>query len=65
MNRIEPYYEELISNLEGYGVTQDDMEEIFTYESKVAYTLRLKSIINGTPFEWQGLGEEDINDSNN
>ena len=41
------------------------MEEIFTYESKVAYTLRLKSIINGTPFEWQGLGEEDINDSNN
>ena len=65
LNRIEPYYEELISNLEGYGVTQDDMEEIFTYESKVAYTLRLKSIINGTPFEWQGLGEEDINDSNN
>ena len=65
LNRIEPYYEELISNLEGYGVQQGDMEEILSYESKVAYTLRLKSIINGTPFEWQGLGEEDINDSNN
>ena len=64
-SRIEPVYGEICKNLETYQLTAEDIDEILAYESKVAYTLRLESIVNGTPFEWEGLGEVQTDDSNN
>lgn len=58
LSRIEPVYQELLTEIKQYPLSEQDIEEIINYESKVAYTKRLESIVNGTPFEWQGLGEE-------
>lgn len=48
--QIMAIYEEIWDKLEAYGLSSGDIEEILAYESKVTYTKRLNSIVNGTPF---------------
>jgi len=43
-------YQDMTEALQGYGLSQEDIDTILGYESKVTYTKRLDSIINGTPF---------------
>lgn len=49
--QIMAIYEEIWDKLESYGLSSADIEEILAYESKVTYTKRLDSIVNGTPFD--------------
>lgn len=58
LERISPIQEEICLEMGKYELTEKEIEEIINYESKVAYTKRLESIVNGTTFEWQGLEEE-------
>lgn len=48
--QITAIFENIYSELRGYGLSEADIEEILAYESKVSYTKRLESIVNGTPF---------------
>ncbi len=48
--QIAVIYQKMLEALQGYGLSQSDVDEILGYESKVTYTKRLDSIINGTPF---------------
>ena len=48
--QITVIYQDIMEKLQGYGLTEADVEEILGYESKVTYTKRLDSIVNGTPF---------------
>ena len=48
--QIAVIYQNMMEALQGYGLSQSDVDEILVYESKVTYTKRLDSIINGTPF---------------
>lgn len=48
--QIAVIYQNILEALQGYGLSQSDVDEILGYESKVTYTKRLDSIINGTPF---------------
>ena len=48
--QITVIYQKMLEALQGYGLSQSDVDEILGYESKVTYTKRLDSIINGTPF---------------
>lgn len=55
LSRITPIFETIYGELQNYGLTDADIEEILSYESKVSYTKHLESIVNGTPFvmdEW-------------
>ena len=61
LSRITPIFENIYSELKSYGLSDADIEEILAYESKVSYTKRLESIVNGTPFvvnEWLPQVEE-------
>ena len=49
--QVMAIYEEIWNKLEAYGLSAEDVEEILAYESKVTYTKRLDSIVNGTPFD--------------
>ena len=49
-SQITAVYQDILSVLQGYGLSQEDVEEILGYESKVTYTKRLDSIVNGTEF---------------
>ena len=49
-SQITAIYQDILVALQGYGLSQDDIDEILGYESKVTYTKRLDSIVNGTPF---------------
>ncbi len=62
LSRITPIFETIYSELKSYGLSDADIEEILAYESKVSYTKRLESIVNGTPFvmnEWLPQTEEE------
>ena len=48
--QIAVIYQDILEALQGYGLSQADADEILAYESKVTYTKRLDSIVNGTPF---------------
>lgn len=50
LGQITAIFENIYSELRGYGLSEADIEEILAYESKVSYTKRLESIVNGTPF---------------
>lgn len=60
--QVTAVYMDILDALQGYGLSQAEVDEILSYESKVTYTKRLDSIINGTPFEIEeipaGHGEE-------
>lgn len=63
LDRIYGTYQTLYEKLFGYGLSDSDVEEILNYESKVTYTKRLESIVNGTPFVVEELpadAEDDI-----
>ncbi len=49
-SQIMAVYQDILAALQGYGLSQEDIDEILGYESKVTYTKRLDSIVNGTPF---------------
>ena len=51
LDRISGIYQTIYGKLEGYGLSNEEIEEILDYDSKVTYTKRLESIVNGTPFE--------------
>lgn len=48
--QITVIYQDILEALQGFGLSQADVDEILAYESKVTYTKRLDSIVNGTPF---------------
>ncbi len=49
--QVMEIYEAIWNKLEEYGLSAEDVEEILAYKSKVTYTKRLDSIVNGTPFD--------------
>ena len=48
--QITLIYQDIMGALQGFGLSKADVDEILSYESKVTYTKRLDSIVNGTPF---------------
>lgn len=63
LSRITPIFETIYSELKSYGLTDADIEEILAYESRVSYTKRLESIVNGTPFvmnDWLSETEDPV-----
>ena len=48
--QITVIYQDIMEALQEFGLSQSDVDEILGYESKVTYTKRLDSIVNGTPF---------------
>ncbi len=48
--QITEIYQVICDKLSVFGVSDEDVEEILGYDSKVTYTKRLDSIVNGTPF---------------
>ena len=50
-------YQSIMDKLQGFGLSAADVEEIIAYESKVTYTKRLDSIVNGTPFHPEEMME--------
>lgn len=50
VDRIAGIYQTIYAKLGDYGLSNEEIEEILDYESKVTYTKRLESIVNGTPF---------------
>lgn len=50
-------YQSIMDKLQGFGLSAADVEEILAYESKVTYTKRLDSIVNGTPFHPEEMME--------
>lgn len=67
LSRITPIFETIYAELRNYGLSEAEIEEILAYESKVAYTKRLESIVSGTPFvmnEWlPAAGESEMEQS--
>ena len=51
-------YQTIYDKLAGFGLDNEDIEEILNYDSKVTYTKRLESIVNGTPFEVETFSPE-------
>lgn len=60
--QITVIYQNILEALQGYGLSQNDIDEILGYESKVTYTKRLDSIINGTPFVIEEMFESTVID---
>ena len=58
--QITVIYQDILEALQGFGLSQTDVEEILAYESKVTYTKRLDSIVNGTPFVLEDSLESSI-----
>ena len=58
--QIAAIYQRILEALQGYGLSQSDVDEILAYESKVTYTKRLDSIINGTPFVIEELSGSEV-----
>lgn len=56
--QITVIYQDMLDALLGYGLSQSDVDEILAYESKVTYTKRLDSIVNGTPFVMEEMSED-------
>lgn len=50
-------YQSIMDRLQEFGLSDADVEEILGYESKVTYTKRLDSIVNGTPFHEEEMME--------
>lgn len=60
-DRISEIYQTIYEKLTGYGLSNEEIEEILDYDSKVTYTKRLESIVNGTPFDVEeGIPEAEI-----
>ena len=59
--QITVIYQDMLEALQGYGLSQTDVDEILAYESKVTYTKRLDSIVNGTPFVIEEMSESEVN----
>lgn len=55
--QIAVIYQNILEALQGFGLAQSDIDEILAYESKVTYTKRLDSIVNGTPFVIEEMSE--------
>lgn len=55
LDRISGIYQTIYAKLGDYGLSNEEIEEILDYDSKVTYTKRLESIVNGTPFEVEEL----------
>jgi len=55
--QILAIYQTICEKLQEYGLTEADVDEILGYESKVTYTKRLDSIVNGTPFAIEDMME--------
>ena len=53
VEKVDSIYNSIMAKFDEYGLTQDDVNEILAYESKVKYTKRLQSIIDGTPFVYE------------
>ena len=53
VEKVDSIYNSILAKFDEYGLTQDDVNEILAYESKVKYTKRLQSIIDGTPFVYE------------
>ena len=49
-SQITEIYQVICDKLKVFGISDEDVEEILGYDSKVTYTKRLDSIVNGTPF---------------
>lgn len=60
--QITVIYQNILEALQGYGLSQNDIDEILGYESKVTYTKRLDSIVNGTPFVIEEMFESTVID---
>lgn len=60
--QITAIYQNILEALQGYGLSQDDIDEILGYESKVTYTKRVDSIVNGTPFVIEDMSESTVSD---
>lgn len=58
LQRISTDYQTIYEKLAGFGLDNEDIEEILNYDSKVTYTKRLESIVNGTPFEAETFSPE-------
>ena len=58
LQRISTDYQTIYEKLAGFGLDNEDIEEILNYDSKVTYTKRLESIVNGTPFEVETFSPE-------
>lgn len=58
LNRISGTYQAIYVKLGEYGLSNEEIEEILDYDSKVTYTKRLQSIVNGTSFEEETMGDE-------
>jgi len=54
--QVDYIYSQIIDALGGFGLTESDAREIAMYDSKVKYTKRIQSVVNGTPFTY----DEDI-----
>jgi len=55
--QILAIYQTICEKLQEYGLTEADIDEILGYESRVTYTKRLDSIVNGTPFAIEDMME--------
>ncbi len=56
-SQLAMIYQSIVDKLQGFGLSAADVEEILAYESKVTYTKRLDSIVNGTPFHMEEMME--------
>ncbi len=56
--QITVIYQDILEALQGFGLSLTDVDEILAYESKVTYTKRLDSIVNGTPFVIEEMSED-------
>lgn len=61
LDRISGIYQTIYAKLGEYGLSNEEIEEILDYDSKVTYTKRLDSIVNGTPFDVEeGIWEKEV-----
>lgn len=51
--QVDYTYSQILEQLLSYGVTEEDAKEIAAYVSRVQYTKRIDSIVNGTPFTYE------------
>lgn len=51
-DQVNESYDKIVEGLNGFGLNESDAEEICSYTSAVQYNMRVNSIANGTPYEY-------------
>ena len=51
-DQVNESYDKIVEGLASFGLNESDAEEICSYTSAVQYNMRVNSIANGTPYEY-------------